>query len=376
MRPQGSHREQRRLRRSWFGWVIVAGLILSACAQDYPQSALDPAGPIARQQDNLWNLVFVIAIVVFVLVQGAIIYALFRFRERKDDDGQIPKQVAGNTKLEILWTAIPALILVGVAIPTVQTIFELAGRPDGDPLEVRVVGKQYFWEFEYTGDEGQGVITATELHIPTDRPVYLTMESRSAVVTDTGAGAEGEARNGVIHSFWVPRLAGKQDVVAGHVRELTIQADEPGRYPGACAEFCGLSHARMRFYVEAQEPAEFEDWLADQAEPAVADFDTELAAEGERLVSSDTIGQQCIACHAIDGYDTEGEQVANQRIGPNLTHFASRETFAGGFLPINEENVQAWLDNPQALKPGAQMPRLGLTPDQIDAITAYLLSLE
>ncbi len=367
--------DTRAHRRRWTAWTAVAGLLLAGCATEgLPQSALDPAGPVAREQDQLWTIVFWIAVGVFVLVQALILWAVFRYRDHGGDD--IPKQVAGNTRLEILWTIIPAVILIGIAVPTVRTIFDLAEPPGEDALDVRVIGKQYWWAFEYLGEEGEGVVTANELHIPVGREVALDMQSLSATLPDPGADAAPEigqdVSNGVIHSFWVPRLAGKQDVVPGHTRRLMIQADEPGVYPGQCAEFCGLSHARMRFEVIAHEPAEFEEWLADQAEPA--DPATgQLAAEGQELFES----QQCYTCHAVAGYEEATGTAADVRIGPDLTHFASRRMFAGGVFDVDDpEQLKAWLRNPQAVKAGSQMPNLGLSDDQIDALTAYLYTLE
>ena len=362
-------------RRRWSAWTAVLGLLIAGCATTgKPQSALDPAGPVARSEDQLWDLVFWIAVVVFVIVQGLILVAVFRYRDRGGDD--IPKQVAGNTRLELMWTVIPALILVGIAIPTVRTIFEVARAPGDEALDVRVVGKQYWWAFQYLGDEGQGVVTANELHIPTGRPIALDMQALSATQPDPGMEANPEVgqpvSDGVIHSFWVPRLAGKQDVVPGHTRRMTIEADEPGTYPGQCAEFCGLSHARMRFEVIAHEPAEFERWLAEQAQPA-APASGGLAGEGQELFQS----QQCITCHAIDGYEAATGVAAEVRIGPSLTHFASRRTFAGGTLEVEDpEMLAAWLRDPQQVKPGAQMPNLGLSPEQIEALSAYLYTLE
>ena len=373
MRAVARTRRVRGARR----WLIVIGalallLLVTGCAeQTLPQNYLDPAGRVAREQDRLWNLVFPISVGVFVLVETALIYFVIRYRKRGDD---IPQQVAGNTKLEIIWTIIPAVILAGVAIPTVQTLFDLAEVPD-DPLEVRVLGKQYWWEFEYLGDEGQSVVTATDLHIPAGRPVYLHMQSLSAVLGDPGAEEIdvkfGDINAGVVHSFWVPRLAGKQDVVPNHTRYLTIEADEPGSYEGQCAEFCGLSHSRMRLNVIAHEPEDFQAWLDDQAEPA-AEPTSELAQQGAELFAS----QQCIACHAIEGYESEDGQVAEQRVGPNLTHFASRSQMAGGIIDVTEENIAEWLEDPQEIKAGAQMPDLGLDADQIAALTAYLQTLE
>ncbi len=355
-RPLGAVRSARRGVCSWAA-VGLAGLLLAGCQTDHPQNTLTPQGPVADTQQNLWYVVFVIAVVVFILVQGLILYAVFRFRDRGDDDQSIPKQVAGNTRLEIMWTIIPAIILAAIAVPTVKTIFDLAAVPS-DPLEVRVVGKQYWWEFEYTGEEGQGVVTANELHIPVDRPVYLTMESIGQQPTDP---------TGVIHSFWVPKLAGKQDVVPGHQRTMTIEASEPGRYEGQCAEFCGLSHANMRFVVVADAAPDFEAWIQSQTEPAASPTD-ELAARGEQLFTERT----CVICHAITGYEGGDEA----RVGPDLTHFQEREKFAGYILENNDENLTAWLKDPQAVKPGSQMPNLQLSDADVDALVAYLRTLE
>ncbi|HVM15125.1 MAG TPA: cytochrome c oxidase subunit II [Egibacteraceae bacterium] len=369
-----------RARRPWTGWGLLVGvaLVVSGCAiggdtpGEFPQNALDPAGPIARQQDALWNLVFPIAVGVFVLVQGLILVAVIRFRDRGEDAP--PQQVAGNTRLELIWTAIPALILAVIAVPTLGGIFALAEDPGEEALAVRVIGKQFWWEFEYLGDEGQGVVTANELHIPVDRPIRLQMEALSPQVPDTfdeedpDASRSDQSMEGVIHSFWVPRLAGKQDVIPGYERLMRIEADEPGqRYSGQCAEFCGLAHAEMRFEVVTHTADDFETWLDEQAEPAGTDLEG-LAAEGQEL-----FGAHCVACHALDGHPEDAEI----RIGPNLTHFASRQVFAGGIFDNDDpEQIAAWLRDPSDAKPGAQMPDLGLDDDQISALVEYLQSLE
>ena len=367
-------RARRRPLAAW-GLLLGGALLLVGCAAggegEFPQNALDPAGPIARSQDALWNLVFPIAVGVFVLVQGLIIVAVIRFRDRGQDTP--PRQVAGNTRLELFWTAIPALILAVIAVPTIGGIFALADDPGDEALDVRVIGKQFWWEFEYLGEEGQGVVTANELHIPEDRPVRLRLESLHPGVPDTFDPADPEgsrseqAAAGVIHSFWVPRLAGKQDVVPGYERQMTIEADEAGqRYPGQCAEFCGLAHALMQFEVVTHTAEEFDTWLAEQAEPAVS-------AQGATAQGEELFGQHCVACHAVEGHP----QNAGVRIGPNLTHFASREIFAGGVFDNDDpEQIAAWLRSPPEAKPGAQMPTLGLEDDQIDALVEYLQSLE
>ena len=358
---------RQHLRRTLLrvGMLLVAALVLTGCAGDnLPQDFLAPEGPVARKQDRLWDLVFWTATGVFVIVEGALVLLLVRFRA-KSTDVEPPKQTHGNTRLEVLWTIIPALILAVIAVPTVRLIFELADEPEG-ALQVRVVAKQYWWEFEYSGEEGQGVVTANELVIPVDRPVHLTMES-----TGQNEAALNPQDPGVIHSFWVPKLAGKQDVVPGAVRTMTIEAEEPGvSYSGQCAEFCGLSHANMRFAVEALEPASFEAWIADQAEPAPVPTSGDAAAGAELFTQ-----RQCIGCHAIKG--VEG---ATARVGPNLTKFAEREKFAGYMLDndVTEgaENVSAWLADPQKVKPGSQMPNLGLSEQDITDLVAYLSTLE
>ena len=363
-RGAGSVGHQRRTAgRRVLRWAVPLGLavLLAGCAGDnLPQDFLAPEGPTARAQDRLWNIVFWVAVAVFVLVQTMLVVVLIRFRARPTDT-QLPKQTHGNVKLEVVWTIIPALILAFIAVPTVRLIFELAAAPE-NPLEVRVVGKQYWWEFEYTGEEGQGVVTANELVIPINRPVRLSMESTGQADSDP---------LGVIHSFWVPKLAGKQDVVPGHTRHLTFMAEEAGvTYSGQCAEFCGLSHANMRMAVHAVEPAEFEAFIEEQATPA--DIPTSgSAARGAELFTE----RQCIGCHAINGY--EG---AAARVGPDLTHFAGREKFAGYMLDndINEgaENISAWLKDPQVVKPGSQMPDLGLTDEDTADLVEFLRTLQ
>ena len=402
-----------RLRRHSVGAAVALATLLllaTGCAerygddvrpdgtQDIPQNALAPtAGSPAVEQDQLWDWVLPIAIIVGVLVLGAVGFAMWRYRAKPDKDMGIPKQVAGNTLLEVTWTLIPALILAGIAVPTVGTIFALA-EESPDALNVNVIGKQYWWEFEYPDEElvdpetNETVITAFELVIPTGREVQLDMYATSAAQPfDPGAieGApEGPAAAGVIHSFWVPRLAGKQDVVPGNVREMKISADEPGYYLGQCAEFCGLSHANMRFAVRAVPPDEFERYIADQHEPAEVLTDG-LAAQGQQVFTE----AGCQACHAIDGYpagglpdgeplplvqedEESGEFVSAQpRIAPNLTHLQTREYFAS-FVEMTDENLAAWLEDPQRVKPGAQMPNLGLSDEQVTALVAYLNTLD
>lgn len=315
-------------------------LLLASCATDAPLDTLDPAGPAARQITGLFWPVFWIAVAIFVLVEGAIVVFMLFFRDK--EGRRLPRQVHGNTRLEVVWTAIPALILVGVGYGTVATIFNMRSQP-ADALQVTVTANQWWWEFEYPQ---LGLITANELHIPVERPVYLTLQSVD-----------------VIHSFWVPRLAGKQDVVPGRIHNLTIEASEPGVYWGQCAEFCGLSHALMRLRVFADTEEDFAAWTEAQLEPPVEPSE-DLTEQGVELFTG-----ACVSCHTIQG-------ISDTRVGPNLTHFASRTTFAGAILDNTPQNLARWLRDPPAVKPGSKMPNLGLGPEDIQALVAYLESLE
>jgi cytochrome c oxidase subunit II len=354
-------------RRTRAGTVVVLAVALLAAACSGDQSALDPAGPYAQEPHDLIQIVFLIALVVFVLVQGLIIYSVVKFRTRKDDDGSLPVQVHGNTRLEIFWTIIPALILAAIAVPTVQGIFSQMAEPDDpDTLTVEVVGHRWWWEFYYPDWD---IYTANELVIPVDVPVRLEMTA-----ADPGRSPE----RGVIHSFWLPRLAGKQDVVPGQVTFLNIRAAEPGYYYGQCAEYCGLSHVNMRNRARALEGDEFQAWVDNQTSPANAPEEGSLEAEGAELFGALGDGRQsCVACHAI--WDGEGTRAAG--VGPDLTHFMTRDEFAGAIVDNNEENLRAWLENPNAVKPmqaetGIGMPNLNLTDEEIDALVAYLMSLD
>jgi cytochrome c oxidase subunit 2 len=357
-----------RLRLSALAGSFVA-LALSACSSDdptdlgsivegdFPQNSLNPAGPQARQIDDLFWLVFWIAVAVFVLVMVGLLFALVRYRHREGSDRPV-KQVHGNTKLELVWTIIPVVILAVIAVPTVATIFDLREEPlpEENALLVEVIGHQWWWEFRYPE---YGFSTANEMHIPADRPVYLSMTSVD-----------------VIHSFWVPQLNGKRDVVPGRITHLTLQADEPGVYLGQCAEFCGLAHADMRHRVFAHDEAEFQAWATAQAQPAV------LPSEGLAAEGWETFQAICSACHAIDGSS------ATSQLAPNLTHFASRTSFGGATFDNNQEHLREWLRNPPGMKPMDParndlaagrilgMPDFGLTEEQIDGLIALLDSLK
>ncbi|HSH62295.1 MAG TPA: cytochrome c oxidase subunit II [Acidimicrobiales bacterium] len=324
--------------------TVAAGLMLISCGdQDRPQDTLDPQGPIARKLDDLIDPVFVVAGLVFVLVQSLVLYSAIRFRRRSDDEA--PRQVHGNAKLELGWTIAPAVILLVISVFTVGTIADINRKAEGaDVVSVNVVGHQWWWEFEYPD---RGVVTANELHIPAGRQVALRLTS-----------------DDVIHSFWPPKLAGKLDVIPGRTNFMTIEADEPGTYYGQCAEFCGVSHANMGLRVVAHTSQDFDEWVRTNA--AAAERPTEgAAAEGAKLFRQ----KGCASCHTVNGFSA-GE------LGPDLTHLQQRKVFAGATFDLNPQNLRVWLRDPPGEKPGSLMPNLKLSEEEITQLIDYLETLK
>ena len=381
--PRSCSRELRenegtvRKRLLWAAAAIGLLFLLGACAPNATQDTLQPQGPFAQKLKDLFIPVFWVAVGVFVIVEGAIVWISIRFRHRKGRE-RMPAQTHGNTRLEIGWTIAPALILAGVMVPTIATIWDLARKPPDDALNVTVRGFQWWWGFEYTDEdmradygEGEQIQTADVLVIPEDRVVYLSL---------VGAGGQikkndpADSDYMVIHSFWIPELAGKQDVVPGRTNHILMQADHPGMYEGQCAEFCGLQHGRMLVRVRALSADDWDAWVSNHKDPAATPSDP-LATKGMGLFMgqlSDGRGS-CIECHAIGGTDAGG--VA----GPNLTHFAdpTHECFAGCIWETKDrEALEAWLRNPDAVKMGSKMPNYQLTQEEIDALVAYLYSLK
>ncbi len=341
-------------------------LIVSACSSSDPQSTFFPSGPVADRQLSLFWLIFWLAVAVFIVVEGALIYSIWKFRRRPDQVG-LPKQIHGNTKLELAWTIAPVFILLVIAVPTYITIADQNSPPEGDALHVDVVAHQWWWEFQYPE---QGIITANEMHIPTNTTVTFSLFSQD-----------------VIHSFWVPKLAGKIDVQPANVNENWFIAEEEGTLFGQCAELCGLAHAKMLFRVTAESQGDFDTWVDEQQMPP-APTTTDLEAAGSTLFAT----KQCVLCHTNTGPDAPGvqegrhlsfERGGNAFAAPNLTHFASRETFAGSILDNTEENLRNWLRDPEEEKTGNRMadlaavyndPAMRLTDADIDALVAFLRS--
>jgi cytochrome c oxidase subunit 2 len=364
-----------RKRLLWFLGLVALGLMLASCAPNASQDSLKPAGPYAQVIKDLFVPVFWVATLVFVIVEGGIVFILVKYRHRKGRD-RMPPQLHGNTRLEIGWTIVPAVILAFVTVPTVATIWDLARKPPSTALNITVQGHQWWWGFVYTDDDMQttydqgGAITVADVMvIPADRPVYLSLESVGGLI----GGTKAEADYAVIHSFWIPQLAGKQDVVPNRSNHILMQADEPGTYFGQCAEFCGLQHGRMRVRVVALSPSDWEAWVANQKLPGVTPTDP-LAAKGMDLFMNPLPnGQgQCTACHSLGGI------VSGVNAAPNLTHFAdpTHQCFAGcDWETVDEEALAAWLRDPNAVKLGSKMPNYQLSDDEIQALVAYLESL-
>jgi cytochrome c oxidase subunit 2 len=340
--------------------AIVAVLLVSGCfgphAQDYPQTAMDPTTEYGAKQQRLWELLLWAMIVVGVLVEGALVYTIFRYRGRPGQPR--PRQIHGNTPLEITWTIIPVVLLVIVGVPTVQTIFDIGGDGPENAIKVEVIGHQWWWEFYYPE---LGIITANELVFPVNNVMRLDMKS-----------------DDVIHSFWLPRIGGKRDVNPNHPNHLWFDTPaEPGEYLGQCAEFCGTSHAYMRVRGYAVSEADWNGWVQRQRQPALEP----TAANAQR--GKELFQQRCAACHTIVGVSspagTNPQDLLNQhtnRIGPNLTHVGSRTTIASALFPNTTDDLKAWIANAPGRKPGVKMPQLGGTDEELTALAAYLQSLK
>ena len=350
---------RRRLLR--LAALVGSALILSACSiievEENPLTTFEPAGPFAEQIDSLFWLVFWIATGVFVLVMGGLVVILFVFRDRGKTDQKEPKQLHGSPKLEVLWTVIPALILAAIAVPTVSSVFELT-ECGSDAIEVEVIGHQWWFEYYYPDAD---IYTANVMVMPEDQEVCAVMTSED-----------------VLHNFWIPSLNGKRYLVPGQTTELRLQADETGEYWGHCAEFCGLSHSLMRARVQVVSDAEYEEWLANQQEPATLPVEGDPTYEGYQVY----LNRQCVQCHQVRFEDEDASNLIPPEAfnGPELTHFASRNVFAGAILPEEGQSYEAalteWLANPPEIKPGSFMPNLALTEQEINALIVWLESLE
>jgi len=337
--------------------LLVTGGIGNAATAAEDLSVFQPASQPAESIRDLFYLVLAITGAIFLLVEGMLIYAAVRYRRRAAVDvGKAdpePAQVYGSPPLEVAWTVAPLLIVFVLFLVVVRSVVE-AQQANDDPPAVRlqVIGHQWWWELVYPHDQPeQSIRSANEIHVPVGedgRPARIEIELLSA---------------DVIHSFWVPRLAGKTDLIPGRTNRMWFACGEPGTYFGQCAEFCGLQHANMKLRVVVESRAEFDRWLQNERQPAA---EVPSAARGrEKFLSL-----SCVNCHTIRG------TVARGTVGPDLTHLMARRTLAAGVVENDHEHLRQWIADPDALKPGSEMPDLRLSPADVDTIVAFLESLQ
>jgi cytochrome c oxidase subunit II len=376
---------------------------LAACSSRVPNTTLSPQTEFGRDIDELWDVLLIGGVTVFVLVTLALLFVVVRYRHR--EGGAEPKAIHGSAVLEIVWTLIPAVILAFIAVPTVRTIFRTQAEAGPNALEVEVVGHQWWWEFRYPQ---YGVVTANELYLPVGRTANFALTTVD-----------------VLHSFWIPQLGGKRDLVPNDTNYVWFTPESAFAWNGFCAEYCGSSHANMRFLVFTVPPEQFERWIAHQkspptfgaAAPPAGVVDTAApapaappqasipalsvdslpehvrattpipaglsisnvsgdAARGAQLFARAT-PMPCAACHAIQG-------VASGIVGPNLTHVGSRTSIGAGLFPNDARHLALWIKDSPAMKPGSKMPAfgksaqvpIGLDDQQIADLAAYLLSLK
>lgn len=328
---------------------LLAGKPLLADSTQYSiQNIFKPRSAPANSILDIAWIVIAICTLIFVVVSGLLIYAIIRFRARKDDDSSEPAQIYGSNQIEMAWTVIPLLIVLVLILVTARTTIEIdhPALPD-NTLRIKVVGHQWWWEVIYPE---QGFITANEVHIPLsteDAPRHTRIELESA---------------DVIHSFWVPQLGGKRDLLPNQPNQIWYEPLEAGVYLGNCAEFCGTQHANMLIRVIVDTPEEFDAWLKKQKSPPRQD---KSVASGRHLFTS----LACINCHAV------GDIGARNGFGPDLTHFMSRSTLGAGVAKNNKANIYQWLEDPNSLKPGCYMPNMKLSEKQLNQLTDYLLTL-
>lgn len=325
------------------GLFLLASTCLAQSSNfSSPTNIFAPASTPARSIFGLSLFVLVITGVIFVVVGSLLTYAVVKFRKRKGDDGREPAQVYGSNQVEIAWTVIPVIIVVVLFMATARVIANVQKGAPAGAVRVTVIGHQFWWEYRYPGLK---VVTANELHVPTGTPTELQLLS-----ADTD------------HSFWVPRLAGKTDLIPNHPNVMWIDPQDPGLYLGQCAQYCGTQHAKMLLRVYVQSRADFDHWIQQQSQPAQS---SDAAAEGRRTFQATA----CVNCHAVSGTSAQG------RFGPDLTHLMSRETIAAGIVANTHENLRSWIQDPSRFKTGSLMPAMGLNEHDLNAVTAYLETL-
>ena len=313
-----------------------------------PTNIFAPASTPAKSIFDLSLFVLAVTAAIFVVVFTLLVYAVVKFRKRTGDDGREPPQVYGSNQVELAWTVIPVLIVVTLLMATVRVIADVQGAvPPNNAVEVIAIGHQFWWEYRYPGLR---VVTANELHVPVSDPEHPQPTFIKLLSADTD------------HSFWIPRLAGKTDLIPNHPNSIWIDPHETGLYLGQCAQYCGTQHAKMLLRVYVQSQDDFNRWIQAQRQPSAVGS---VVSEGRRIFETTA----CINCHTVTG------TVAKGMFGPDLTHLMSRDTIAAGAALNNPANLRLWIRNPDAIKPGSLMPAMELNEPQLDALVAYLETL-
>jgi len=308
-----------------------------------PQTTVFPSSDLNGMIVQLYNLIFLMAAAVFIGVEGFLVYSIVKFRRRRE--GELPRQTHGNTRLEVAWTIIPALILLVIAVPTISTIFASDAIPPSASQRIQVIGHQWWWEFRYPD---LNIVTANELHLPVNQTAVFELHS-----------------DDVIHSFWIPKMGGKMDIIPARQNHMWFTPLETGEFYGQCVEFCGFQHANMKLRLFVDSTDDFNRWAREQSAATVADPVGATAQRGAQTFQSNA----CVACHTIKGTNARGT------IGPDLTHVGSRKTIAAGVLDNTAENMAAWIKDTQKFKPGNKMVLAPPSDSDIADIVAYLQTL-
>jgi len=312
-----------------------------------PTSIFAPASTPADSIFGLSIFVLLNVAAIFIVVFALLAYVVVRFRNKRNDDRKEPAQIYGSTQVELAWTVIPVLIVLALFLASARVIASIQDppRPRG-AVQVIVTGHQYWWEYRYPS---LNIVSANELHVPVSDPANPTPTFLTLLSADTD------------HSFWVPRLAGKTDLIPNHPNQMWIDPHETGLFLGQCAQYCGTQHAKMLLRVYVQPRDEFEKWVHEQQQSPQAG----TLSDGQRVFESTA----CVNCHTVSGTSAKG------RFGPDLTHLMSRATIAAGAAPNTSQILRLWIKNPDAIKPGSKMPAMGLNDQDLDALTAYLETL-
>jgi cytochrome c oxidase subunit II len=342
------------LLRSLFAFALVCVVFTGRVRQVFgnPDGVTSIFRPLAQPAQEIKEtslLVLAICAVIFLIMFGLLVYSLVRFRHRPGDEASEPPQIYGSNQIELAWTVLPILIVFVLILATSRTIADIQNRKAAPgAVQATVIGHQWWWEIRYPE---LGIVTANELHVPASdqtrrQPTFLKLQSAD-----------------VAHSFWVPQLAGKTDLIPNRENRMWIDPTQPGTYLGNCAEYCGMQHARMLIRVIVHPPAEFERWVTEQKRPAVEE---PSAQEGQRVFFANS----CVNCHTIRGTSAQGA------FGPDLTHLMSRQTLASGAGSNTTETLRAWVRDPQRLKVGCLMPNMQMTDTEVDQIVSYLQTLK